>query len=177
MNDEEIIAGLKTNANSAYAWLYRDSYPSVKQYILENSGSEADAEDIFQDTLLVLHKKVMANELVLTAALKTYLFSVSKNLWLNRLRERKRTVNSVSETHAAAVDEVIIREEARDNLLFKLARAIQKMTGHCKSLILDMFFRRKKIEDITAEQHYKNVHTARNQKYKCLEQARKEFEK
>ena len=177
MNYQLVIEELKVSPESAYNKLYKGLYPSILKYVVNNNGSEEDAKDVFQETMLLLHKKVADDKLQLTAGLNTYLFAVSKNLWLNKLRERKREVRAVSAEIVPPAEEDIINEETRTDLLQRLGRAMRKMTGHCLSLLQALFFRKKGITAIVEEEHYKNAHTARNQKYKCLEQARKEFEK
>jgi RNA polymerase sigma factor (sigma-70 family) len=177
MNDQLIIQGLKQNSNAAYSQLYTSYYKLIESFVLHNSGTEDDAKDIFQETILILRNKAENDKLVLTSALKTYLFSISRNLWLKELRtKRKLNGNLVEETDESA-EEKIINQETKQHLLQKLGRALYKMTGHCKTLLISMFVKNKSMAVVAKESGYKNMHTAQNQKYKCLEQARKEFKK
>ncbi|MEO7490643.1 MAG: hypothetical protein ABIU77_26235 [Ferruginibacter sp.] len=57
MTDSAIIEHLKHQRyTKAVQGLY-GIYPAVKKYIIANSGTKEDAEDIFQDALVVLYKK------------------------------------------------------------------------------------------------------------------------
>ncbi len=47
------------------------------------------------------------------------------------------------------------------------------MSAHCYHLLRSMFYLDKKIEDIQKDFGYSSRHNAQNQKYKCLEQAKK----
>lgn len=76
-------------ASPDYGKIYQQHFPSIKRYILNNSGTEADAEDIFQDAMVVILEKYMLDDFKLTATLKTYIYAVSKNLWLKKLRTKK----------------------------------------------------------------------------------------
>ena len=177
MNDQAIIAGLIQNDNAAYQQLYDQYYAVTERLVLQNSGTTVDAKDIFQETILILHHKAQQGNLELTAALKTFIYSISRNLWLKELRKQKKmNINLVEELDESA-EEKIVNLETKRNLLQKLGSAFYKMTAHCKTLFIAMFVNKKSMATITTESGYKNIHTAQNQKYKCLEQARKEFQK
>lgn len=177
MNDAAIIKGIKENSNESYAYLYKTGYPVIERFILQNSGSAADARDIFQNALIVLHNKAEEGKLEITSSFNTYLYSICRNLWLKELREQRKLNISVTEEIDESAEEKIIDSETQNSFLQKMVRAMSKMTGHCKMLIISMFYKNKSIAAVAAENGYKNTHTAQNQKYKCLEQARKEFKK
>ncbi len=61
-SDQETFLGLKSKDNQAYEIVYQFYYPSVKNFILKNSGSEEDAKDIFQETIFVLLEKVSKDD-------------------------------------------------------------------------------------------------------------------
>ena len=58
MSDQKIIDLIRNNQHSkALTKLYR-IYPAVLKYVTEYGGAESDAEDIFQDGLLVFMNKI-----------------------------------------------------------------------------------------------------------------------
>lgn len=172
MEDEKILAGIQQNEAASFKILYKFYYPVVRSFVLKNNGSEADAEDVFQETMIVLLRKVPKDDFELTSSLKTYIFSIASNIWLKRLRDVNRQANvlvdEVAEEQSAKDVEVI--EAQKQNLLHKALAAI---TNHCLTLIYHVFYTDKKREEIMAEMRYKNPHTFNNQKYKCLQQAKK----
>jgi RNA polymerase sigma factor (sigma-70 family) len=177
MNDERLIEGIKLQEESAYSLLYARYYTVIERLVIQNNGTTDDAKDIFQNTLLVLHDKAKEDKLEITSSLKTYVYSVSRNLWLKELRDKRKLYTQLVETFEEPVEEKIIESEDKNSFLQKLSRAFLNMTGHCKMLLVAMFYKKKSIALIAEENGYKNIHTAQNQKYKCLEQARKEFKK
>jgi RNA polymerase sigma factor (sigma-70 family) len=91
LSDEEIIAGLRKRDNRVLQYIYKNSFIPVKQLILNNAGSENDAEDIFQETLIIIFKKLKEEEsFELTSAFSTYIYSISRLLWLKHLRNIKK---------------------------------------------------------------------------------------
>ena len=91
LSDEEILAGLKKRDNRVLQFIYKNNFNPVKQLILHNAGSENDAEDVFQEALIVIFKKIRDEPgFSLNSAFSTYLYSMSRLLWLKHLREIKK---------------------------------------------------------------------------------------
>jgi RNA polymerase sigma factor (sigma-70 family) len=91
LSDEEIIAGLRKRDNRVLQYIYKNSFMPVKQLILHNAGSENDAEDVFQETLIVIFKKLRdESAFKLESAFTTYLYSIARLLWLKHLRMVKK---------------------------------------------------------------------------------------
>ena len=91
LSDEEILTGLRKRDNRVLQYIYKNSFNAVKQLIVNNAGSENDAEDIFQEALIVIFRKLKdEQDFELTAAFNTYLYSISRLLWLKHLRNIKK---------------------------------------------------------------------------------------
>jgi RNA polymerase sigma factor (sigma-70 family) len=171
-NDSELLAGLQSQNEKAIYDVYTRFYPAVEKYVLMNSGSDQDAEDIFQDTVMVLLNYVIKDNFTLTASLKTLVFAIARRLWLKQLRyrSRKETLNEIEieQTDFLTHWEEVERSERKYN---SLPQVLSRISVHCSGLLKDLFLTGK-IPD-----HYKTNHSFRNQKYKCLEQARKMMQK
>ncbi|PQJ11892.1 hypothetical protein CJD36_008845 [Flavipsychrobacter stenotrophus] len=173
-SDVEILNALKCNDSQAYAILYRYHYPSVANFIIKNNGCEDDAKDIFQETLLVILEKVPKEDFQLTSTLKTYIFAISSNLWLKRLRDTNKTVRTdvdVYEKYLADYEEV--ENEIHVQNANRALNVFQRITNKCVTLLRAIFYNGQDIDSITKEFGYTNKHNAQNQKFKCLEQARR----
>lgn len=153
--------------------IYKQYFPAIKKYIMKNSGTEADAEDIFQDAMVVILEKYMLDDFKLTATLKTYTYAVSKNLWLKRLRAKKKERNQLSLEKQEFYDDIQSSIENELTLIDRAMRLMNMVSKHCHRLLSDVFFNGKEIEEIREEYGYTSRHNATNQKYKCLAQARK----
>ena len=91
LSDEEIFTGLRKRDYRVLQYIYKNSFTPVKQLILHNAGSETDAEDIFQEALIVIFKKLRDEpDFNLDAAFSTYIYSVARLLWLKHLRQIKQ---------------------------------------------------------------------------------------
>ncbi|MEZ5072240.1 MAG: RNA polymerase sigma factor [Bacteroidales bacterium] len=91
LSDEEILVGLRRRDNRVLQYIYKNSFNAIKQLILANAGSEDDAEDIFQEALIIVFKQLRDKpDFQLDAAFSTYLYSIARLLWLKHLRKIKR---------------------------------------------------------------------------------------
>jgi len=88
--DNEVILGILNNSESVLKRLYIAYFPMVLQLIINNSGNEDDAKDIYQEAIIVLYNKVKTGDFELSSKLKTYIYSVCRRLWLKRLTQMNR---------------------------------------------------------------------------------------
>lgn len=69
--------------------IYRILYPDVFRFTLWLSGDVDEAEDITSRTFI---RAWVRRDIVRTETLKAYLFTIARNIHLERLRKRKRRV-------------------------------------------------------------------------------------
>ena len=169
----EILTDLKGENNTAFGQLYKAYFGMVNRFVTNNSGRNADAEDVFQDTMVILIQKLRKDDFELTASIKTYIMAISKNLWLKRLRHAHRETEFTDLHDNQFFEEINTAIEEEKSYKDKLQTLIHQVSKHCQGLIHDMFFKEKSIEQIQKDYGYSTKHNAQNQKHKCVEQIRK----
>ena len=148
----------------------------IQSLIVNNNGTADDARDIFQEAMVVLFEKVRTGSFELNCQLKTYLYSVSKRLWLKRLQQNNRLfTQEVDLETTVQVDEEIGQHEKRDAEFELMSQAIQRLGEPCKSLLEAYYLRKMNMQDIALQFGYTNSDNAKNQKYKCLMRLKKLF--
>ena len=169
MTDKEIIEHLQQNKYApAVKGLY-NILPDVKQYIKANSGTAADAEDILQDALVILYKKIHSGNFILTSSLKTYLMAVVKNCWLQQLRQQKKMP-------AGEIIYDIPAAETEEEPAFTLADTAFNLLGEkCKQLLILFYFKKKSFKAIAAALAFSDEKVAKNQKYRCIQKAKENY--
>src|SRR5688500_12714660 len=90
-NDDTLVTEIRKGNKEALVHLYEGNYASIKSYILKNSGSTDDVEDVLQDAVIAVWQKVARPDFELTAKLSTFLFAIARNIWLKALNKAKRT--------------------------------------------------------------------------------------
>jgi RNA polymerase sigma factor (sigma-70 family) len=178
ISDNILIDRIRKEDNASFDELYRSCFPLIANYVRQNSGSHTDAEDIFQESIIVLLQKVRQPDFILTSALKTYLFAISKNLWLKRLRDNKLiSIANDLEPYITDTNACDLEIEREISEIEKLKGWLDRITENCQRILKAIFFHQEPMESLIKKMGWKNNHTAANQKYKCIEQVKRQSKK
>ncbi|MCX7955200.1 MAG: sigma-70 family RNA polymerase sigma factor [Bacteroidales bacterium] len=175
-DEKKLLEDLKNTNQMAIFYIYKKFYPTILNFIKLNGGDENDAKDIFQESVLSLFYNLQNPNFELKCQLKTYLYSVSKNLWLNELKKKNKITNDLSEVEEIE-EEFIELSEKNENLLRekRLLKALEKLGEPCKTIIELFYVERLSMQQIAERMGYTNAENAKNQKYKCLLRLKKIF--
>jgi RNA polymerase sigma factor (sigma-70 family) len=175
-SDNAIIEGIRGDDERALAYLYKLHYPMISHFILNNTGTEDEAKDIYQEGVIVFYEKIRDNKLELTCQIKTYLYSVCRRLWLKRLAEKGKFATSMDDVeNYLMLDDDIPLQEENERQYDLMSDAMEKIGEPCRSLLEDYYLHTQNMQDITEKFGYTNTDTAKNQKYKCLQRLKKLF--
>jgi RNA polymerase sigma factor (sigma-70 family) len=86
--DQRYLIGLLENDTQLIESIYRLYAHSISMHILQNGGSEADAADIFQESLIDIYNQAKYKGLRLTCPFGAFLLLVCKRKWLNEIKKR-----------------------------------------------------------------------------------------
>jgi RNA polymerase sigma factor (sigma-70 family) len=130
------LQGLARNDRKAVETIYKENYTTVQALIINNNGSADDAKDIFQEAMIVLYEKARSGTFELSCQIKTYVYSVSRRLWLKRLQQANRYSADIGNADGVVpVEEDIDEHERRDAEFDMMEKAIQGLGEPCKSLL------------------------------------------
>ena len=176
INEKELLQGLAVNDKKAVETIYKENYNMVQSLIINNNGSADDAKDIFQEAMIVLYEKVRSGSFELNCLIKTYVYSVSKRLWLKRLQQLNRYSPPIDDLESPVpVDEDMEDHEKRDAEFEMMNKGISSLGEPCKSLLEAYYLQKQNMQVIAANFGYTNADNAKNQKYKCLMRLKKIF--
>ncbi len=174
--DAELLEWLKSPDervnDRALRYLYRELYGMIERMVLNNSGSEEAAADIFQDALITFYNQLREKELSLNCSIKTYVYSVCRNLWLMRLRKQKRET-PLQESH----ESVPVQESVFDTLVETEHSALVKemlnqLGGDCQQILQYYYFERLRMKKIMQLMSLANEQVAKNKKSRCMKKLR-----
>jgi RNA polymerase sigma factor (sigma-70 family) len=174
--EKELLEKLAKNDKQAAETIYKDNYNMVQALIINNNGSADDARDIFQETMIVLYEKAKSGSFELNCQLKTYMYSVSRRLWLKRLHQLQHyngQVENMSET--VPVEEETEIHEQRNTQFQAMEKSMMSLGEPCKSLLEAYYLQKRNMTEIAGSFGYTNADNAKNQKYKCLNRLKKLF--
>lgn len=146
--------------------LYALHFPTVKQYVQRNSGTVEDARDMFQEAITILWLKAKEGTLQQNTEPGAFLFRVSKNKWLDRVRSAaQRTMTVVPVEHTGVPDDV----EAVDmeERIQRLKQVYDRMDGQCHTVLGRFYFQREDMATI-AKALGVTEESIRTIKYRCM---------
>lgn len=176
INEQALLKGLAQNDSKAVEALYKSHFTMIQHFVLNNNGSFDDARDLFQEAMITLYEKVQSDSFVLSCQIKTYLFSICKNLWLKRLKQMgKYSAPLSTEEESIAVDADLEEFQKKDAAFSIMNRALNSLGEPCKSLLEGYYLNKKGMQELADDFGYTNADNAKNQKYKCLMRLKKLF--
>lgn len=176
--DEEFVAAIRLGDDRALAQLYRLHLPMVLHLVQQNSGTEDEAKDIYQEGVIVFYEKVRDGSLELSCQIKTYLYAVCRRLWLKRLAEKGRYGGRLDDHEPyleTGAEADLVLAEQRDQQFALMEQALSQLGEPCRSLLEGYYLLDKSMQQLTADFGYTNADNAKNQKYKCLVRLKKLF--
>ena len=72
LSKEKILAGFYNEDDEVFGYIYESTYWIVRNFVINNSGTEEDAEDLFQDTIIAIMVKAKKNRLKIKHTFKSY---------------------------------------------------------------------------------------------------------
>ena len=165
-NTNYFINGLKTQNEKVILEIYTTIYPNVRRFVIQNSGQEQDAQDIFQKAIVQIMARVQVQDVVIKSTFDGYLFTACKNLWRRELNKSKRMV-----TFEQPIE---LKVEANDMALSVLEQErweffqekLELISENCKE-ILKRFFKKMAYKDIAKELDYSDENVVRQRVFKC----------
>lgn len=141
--------------------------PKVQRYVQSNSGSEEDANDIFQDAVMIVYKQVMSNQLESTINLEAYLFTIAKNRWINKAkRDAKITAVDVLPETEQVNDNIfdLLVSKERESVIEKVLSGVGEQ---CKKLLHLIFYQGYSLSEVTEIMQFKSAEVAHTTNYRC----------
>ena len=163
---------LQTNRAQTLTQLYQRTFPVVRRHVVRHGGSAQDAQDVFQDALVVLYEKAVAGTLELTASAGTYVVAVARHQWQRELTRRQRSSPArLHDDHLQLPDSAAPPGPEAAPAVAVLDYVAQ-LSEKCRAILLAFYYFQQPLEQIARTHHYRTVRSATVQKFKCLERLR-----
>lgn len=177
-SDKAIIQGVKLKKETVIRYLYKEYFPCILTMVEQNSGVYEDAEDVFQDGMIILYRKCTADKVKLNCSLKTFFYAVCRNIWLQRLERTKRLVfREDVEVREQGSHYILRDQEYREDELERLRYFQMHFLGlpkDCQRLLL-LCFDKVPMKEIARVMGVSGVNYVKTRKYACKNLLRKKI--
>ena len=166
--DSTILEQMKQGDEDALVTVYRQNQKAITSYVLRNNGSQEDAEDVLQESVIILWERVQSGRFEQTAKLSTFLFAVAKNVWSRkRMRKQREPATEFDHdlfdsTEQSQLDDMIDSERS-----LSIAAALEKLGDPCKTLLTLYYWEERSQEEIAVQMGFANAATVKSKKYTC----------
>lgn len=176
LSDDVYLEGIRNQNEKVLSALYKLHFSAIAGFVINNNGTVEEAKDIYQEAFMIFYQKVLEGNLNLTCQIKTFLYSICRKLWLQKLYQKKRFAGQVLETERFIETESLTEECIEQEKRFEvMEQALVALGEPCRTLLEDFYFANLSMDDISGKFGYTNTDTAKNQKYKCLQRLKKLF--
>ena len=158
------LKGIKESRREILNEIYINNYPPIRNFVIQNSGDEESAKDVFQDAMLSLYKPLQKRNIEITASFNVYIFNVGKYIWFNKLKKKNFSYNVDDVQLKCEIDDSMV-EEQKYELFIKY---FNQLGSDCQK-VLNLYFDRKPFQEIAKIMSYKSDAFARRKKYLCKE--------
>ena len=171
--DRNILQALRNQneVNWAVRELYRHFSGPVSSFIQSNGGSQQDADDIFQETVLSFIEVVRKDRYRSESSLKTFLLSISKHLWLNQIKKERNLASRgrIYESDRSHVEVDIGQLISEREVKTKLRNLVLSLDEKCRKILILFYYDSLSIKEILKHVPYENEQVVRNRKQKCMQ--------
>lgn len=137
-SDQKYIIYLQQHNSTGIDGIYQEFAPKVKRMIIANSGSEVEAADIFQESLIDIYKLSLTKDFVLTCSFEAFLIIVCKRKWLSVLKSgHKKKVTNMGDDLSTYGEEAALAEDyatkiEKENAVIAF---LEQLSEKCKEII------------------------------------------
>ncbi len=165
--DKQIVEGIRKKDNEVLEWVYSKHFTPVKRFVIKTQGNLQDAQDVFQEGLVTVYRKVTGGAFKPENSFATFLFSICKNLWLKELRNKTLVLR----------DEIVFRgtdfhpvdtesySDIRRQLVHKY---LLRMDPECREMLFD-HNNRLSNNEIIDDKECVSHDTLRKRKSRCMQ--------
>jgi len=168
-SDEDIIKGLRRRDSRVLRHIYKNCFPVVAKLILSNSGTEEDAKDVFQETLIVVFRNIKEDrDFKFQKNHVVYIYSIARMVWIQQLRNTKRAAQNLKDNHSYIDFEEPKPFNDEDVKYSMYQKAFRQLPEDCQKIIL-MSNDGKSQKEIAETLGFKNENYIKKRKHYCKE--------
>jgi len=158
-----------------FTTLYEEGFHGVAQYVARRGGTLEEAEDVFQDALILYYEKMRDGSLELHQRESAYLFGIARYLWNKRYRESMRYTsldNLMADFEGGVEGEPWAERSEQQVAMKRIVRLLQHAGKRCMRLLTAYYYERLDMDNVASRFGFSGKRSATVQKFKCLQKVK-----
>lgn len=144
--------------------LYK-KWPFIKRYLKSLGCMKNDAEDIFQEAILILFRKIEDNNFELTVEPIYYVQNTCKLIWYNQMRKEEKKITFQLEKDVEDIQDEWFEKESK---LQSIEEVFLKIGERCQEILKLFYGDNLSMEMIAKKIGLRNEKVVKAQKYRCI---------
>lgn len=171
MTDKEIIESIqKGKREHVIRFLYKE-YPKIKALIVKSGCNASLANEIFNDSLIILIEKIENPQFELTSQLTSFLYGINRLLVKRAIRDKQKHVELEWSDTLIVSEEDLSYDYEKEQKLKLIEQILDRISKKCKEIFTLFYFKKESMDVIAKQLDFSSVNSAKTQKYKCLQKA------
>lgn len=146
----DIIIRFRQGDSTAIKEIYRLAFPACAKLVTNHRGTTDDARDVFQEALVVLHNKVKDPDFALSCTVKTYLYSVVRNLWMRAQDRHKKKgleliVDEPENEFIIIAEDELEQKKAVEQKHQIIADTMTLISPECQQILLGFYYKKQSL--------------------------------
>lgn len=167
--NDEIIEGIRSQNRDVLRYVYTTYFPDVRKMVVKFGGSVDDAKDLFQESVILIYRKLKQDNIILNRGFHQYILGVCRNVFIEQ-----KSKNDLAREKLNQLDEFNLVDEPeasviRRNYEYRLYQYHFANLGRICQEILTMILQKIPVKTI-AEKLKTTEGYIHSRKYKCKEQ-------
>ena len=151
------------------------------------SMPRSDCEDVFQEAFMVLYKKVLEGELVLTAKLSTYFIGICRNKAHEKMRAKGKELyiidnaphSSRDEHEDERIDRLLALEDNTEQIELRkeavVREIVAKLPEPCNKILWGFYYDGFSMKTLAQMLNYASEGSVKVVKHRCVEKFKTRF--
>lgn len=135
MDEKAIWRRIQEGESLAFKTLFEAYYETLYYYTLQLTKDSQFSQDLVQETFIKLWEK--KNEVEIKTSLKSYLFRIGYNLYIDEKRKEKRNDLLLIELkYESLIDEIECEDSRLEEKINKVKYLVNTLPKKCKEILL-----------------------------------------
>jgi RNA polymerase sigma factor (sigma-70 family) len=168
LSSQEYVEGIKTGDPMIIRGIYRKYHQAIVHMVETKDGTKEDANDVFQEGLVLLFQKVKQPDFQLTSTFLTYFYAVCRNIWYNKMKKKVNQEVTLDDGKLLMLkdDDIPLYENSEKYFLYR--KMFLNLGADCQR-VLDLFLQKINMEEIMKTMGYGSISYTKKRKFMCKE--------